>query len=467
MTPKKSSSTNRGPFGFTTRDIILLSLLVIGLIVGLIPAYQLAQRQQEVAVPSPTPSAQEIAQATDNQPSETPIPSLIAEPNQIATPLPPTPPPTNTPTQEPTVTPTMIPTSTPTTKPTPTDTPSSEPTSTTEPTAEATVEPTVEATTEPTVEATAEPTVEQATEPAVEATTELPAESPSKPATKPTEKVVIEPAIIVYVKIIDDTHILSLVTSTGIPIIEDLQRYALAPAWSPDGTEIVFFGEPGIQNLGGVFAQGEGIWTINPDTKVARQICRKNDVKSIAWSPDGSKLAYEFEEVDGRRKVLVVDSGDCANGKLYSGYDGQQPAWKNSSELAIRVTVPDSRGPAGLRLVNINNDNQTQLTTKEVDGFPSWSSDGQYLVFERQSNNPDIFLIKWDGLNWEMSALVTHPGKDTTPAFGPDNKEIYFLSDDSGKWQVKAVSLDGKNEYVIAEDVGSIDDWGLARPSVR
>lgn len=203
---------------------------------------------------------------------------------------------------------------------------------------------------------------------------------------------------------------------------------------------------------------------------MVKQICRKNDVKNIAWSPDETKLAYELAETDGDRKVLVVDSGDC-NGEPFNVYDGQQPAWKNAEELAMRVPETDSFGSPGLRLVNINTNNKTQLTVDKSDSFPAWSQDGQRLVFtsERQPGNPDIYLLEWDGPKWVKRQLIGRPAKDTTPVFGPDAQEVYFLSDFAGKWQIRAISLDGKLERVVVDNVenfGSFSDWGLARPAV-
>jgi hypothetical protein len=45
--------------------------------------------------------------------------------------------------------------------------------------------------------------------------------------------------------------------------------------------------------------------------------------------------------------------------------------------------------------------------------------------------------------------------------------EIYFRTDTSGSWQVRALAVDGSRERLVKEDVGFSDDWGLARPAVH
>ena len=63
--------------------------------------------------------------------------------------------------------------------------------------------------------------------------------------------------------------------------------------------------------------------------------------------------------------------------------------------------------------------------------------------------------------------LTFRPGTDTTPVFSPDGLEIYFRTDTSGSWQVRAMAIDGSHERIVKEDVGPSDDWGLARPAVH
>jgi hypothetical protein len=45
--------------------------------------------------------------------------------------------------------------------------------------------------------------------------------------------------------------------------------------------------------------------------------------------------------------------------------------------------------------------------------------------------------------------------------------EIYFRTDTSGSWQIRALAVDGSRERLVKEDVGFSEDWGLARPAVH
>lgn len=450
MTPKNNPPARNYLFGLTKRDIILFSLLVIIILgIGPLSAYYLIQHQQVIAqkpindqfettpqetptklpntspaqestlTPSTTPTSKEFA----SQPSEIPNTLSTAKPTQPSTPLPPTPitmkpPPRPTHTPLPPTTPTQPPSTTPTATATPISTPISSATSTT----------------------TATPTSTTAPSATLTANTPI--------------------TTVIFVQSNGQTHTLGVATSTGQSITNDLHRYAAAPAWSLGGATIAFFGEPGIGELGEVYRQGEGIWVIDPQGRNPRQLVNTDHVKNIAWSPDGSMLAYEFWQPDRSfHEVIIIDAGD---GRVLHQFAGEQPAWDSDNQsLIVKACNPD----CGLWHVDMDGKTEQQITFDKTDSFPTLSPDGQALSFASQRNgNWEIYYLELPSS--ELLRLTNRPGTDTTPVFSPDGREIYLRTDAFGGWRITALSLDESNERLIKEGVGESDEWGLARPAV-
>ena len=69
---------------------------------------------------------------------------------------------------------------------------------------------------------------------------------------------------------------------------------------------------------------------------------------------------------------------------------------------------------------------------------PALSPDGRTLAFDW---NGDIWRVPVEG--GKATVLTRHPGKDLSPSFSPDGKEIAFLSDREGGFQVFTMPAEG------------------------
>ncbi|MBI1877093.1 MAG: PD40 domain-containing protein, partial [Chloroflexi bacterium] len=148
-------------------------------------------------------------------------------------------------------------------------------------------------------------------------------------------------AQVAYVQSNRQTHDLGLVSSDNHLLNGILHLWAAAPAWSPDGTTLAFFGEPGISDLGGIYSQGSGVWLadmVNAQAQNPRLLVAQDHIKNIAWSPDGTQLAFEVGPPNLPHEVMIVDSTD---GQIISRFSGQQPAWSpDSQQLVIKNCAP-------------------------------------------------------------------------------------------------------------------------------
>jgi Tol biopolymer transport system component len=266
---------------------------------------------------------------------------------------------------------------------------------------------------------------------------------------------------VVYVQSDGQSHSLGLVSSAGQPINADLHRRAAAPAWSPDGSQVAFYGEQGISDLGGIYAQGSGIWLIEIGSNSVRLLFQVDHVTNINWAPDGNKLAFEIGPPGVTHEILIIDP---RGGQQISRFAGEQPAWSpDGGELVIKSCLPE----CGLWQVGLDGASRQLLTDNSTDSYPTWSANGDYLAFSSRSRDGDWEIYRLSFTDRDVERLTFSSGTDTTPVFSPDGLEIYFRTDTSGSWQIRALAVDGSRERLVKEDVGFSEDWGLARPAVH
>ncbi|MEM7033480.1 MAG: AAA-like domain-containing protein [Chloroflexota bacterium] len=413
-----------------------------------------------VAISSQTPTATHTNPSTATE-TTSPTPTETSTHTPTATP-------TSTPTSSPTLSPTASPTTSPTASPTasattqavpkdvvvwtatpsPTKTkiPTTSPTSTVAPTRTPTVSATSSPTPSPTRTPTASPTM---------TVTPLPTHTS-------TSQVSENQAIsrIVYAQGRREYHDLAMIRANGTFVRVILPKQASAPAWSPDGLSIAFFGEPSIDSIDDSFRGGEGLWTIDWRGRNPRQLVKTDHIKNIAWSPDGTKLAFEVNPPTQIAQVIVIDAETAIP---LSRFSGEQPNWEpNSRRLVVKACLPT----CGLWRITTDGSERRILTAGGSASYPAWSPDGLSLVFSaEQDGNWDLYLLRF--LNGEIERLTDAVGIDTTPAFSRDGKNIiYRASTTDMTWRLLRLRLSDRRRFLIKNDVGDSNDWGQARPAV-
>jgi Tol biopolymer transport system component len=133
-----------------------------------------------------------------------------------------------------------------------------------------------------------------------------------------------------------------------------------APAWSPDGRKIAF-----VSNRN----QQVGIYTMNIDGTSQRLLLYTNIYDYPAWSPDGNQIA--FSQAEGKNHLCIF----------------------NTQENILHCTDND-----GSR--------------------PTWSPDGQFLVYESRRRNKS-YLYLTDNQFSRTQQLPHHPAGSFSPAWQP------------------------------------------------
>ncbi len=198
------------------------------------------------------------------------------------------------------------------------------------------------------------------------------------------------------------------------------------PAWSPDGTMLVFdrAGAEGTYDVYVMDADGTGEVQLTDDP------AEDGDPN---WSPDGAQVAFESDR-DGDLDVYLVDAGGGEPVQVTDELDGQDecattpctrftdifPSWHPSGERIAFVT--DRSAPMGsdktdIAVTDLAGERSIILAEHPADdNDPDWSPDGSMLVFESNrvgGETTDIFVMEPDGTGVKL--LTDDPADDEDP----------------------------------------------------
>ena len=275
--------------------------------------------------------------------------------------------------------------------------------------------------------------------------------------------------------------------------------FGFHPSFSPDGKQIVvsIFGDdqPTVRRSG-----PKGIWTIDLETGEKREVS-KRDASLPAWSPNGKHVAFWFyPAVGGRRDVAVVSRETGKEVVLTAGFavSNWNPVWSPDGNFVYfisdrkgsvnfwRIRVDPDTGEAlgehepvvapstysrhlnfsrdGTKMIYVQSNNQANIqgvaidmNAQRVTGDPFWITSGDREV-TRAEVSPDgrKFLMRQIRLTQDDIVIyepATNTWRDITrdvpfdryPRWSPDGKQVAFVSDRTGNYEIWICSSDGSD----------------------
>ena len=210
------------------------------------------------------------------------------------------------------------------------------------------------------------------------------------------------------------------------------------PSWSRDGRQLAFL-------VGGTRAESAGVFVVNADGTGRRRVTtedRDTDLDEPAWSPDGTRILYSRDR-NGNPKLYRVEPDGS----------GLRPLTDGTHNEVGAAFSPDGRTIAFSRdgvLYLMNGDGMEPRRLASVRAratAPAWSPDGTRIAFEGRRD----YLYVVDAAGGSRASRLTR-GSD--PHWSPDGKRIVFLWQDeprSVNWDLYTVAFDGTGKRKLVE----------------
>lgn len=259
------------------------------------------------------------------------------------------------------------------------------------------------------------------------------------------------------------------------------------PALSPDGGQVAFTRWDGQNN--GVTGS---LWVINVDGTGLRQVMSgANQPKSPTWSADGKQIVISMQAggtltdaylctvngaptelpapIDGQRCMKkAADPGwglrtvDVATGlyeDLYREQHSFAPTWNPAQSWQVVF-----RGDKGLESLDVNLNTLTVLKNLGSYLGPVFSPDGNKLaVTFKQVDHYEVHVLNADGSGEArltetpstvrtqalLAGQAVRQWNNAAPAWSPDGKQIAFVTDRSGAYEIWVMNADGSNQHVL------------------
>ena len=173
------------------------------------------------------------------------------------------------------------------------------------------------------------------------------------------------------------------------------------------------------------------LWVMDADGSNPLQVAR--DVTgAAAWSPDERQIVYWQAARRGSRgnKIYVVRQD--GSGRRLLTRSGLSPSWSPDGQRIVFMSWRDRNWE--IYVMNAGGGKHRNLTRNAgPDSNPVWSPDGRRIAFgSERDGNLEIYVMNADGS--DQRNLTRSDGVDSNPVWSPDGRRIAFGSE--RRWQL-------------------------------
>ncbi len=231
----------------------------------------------------------------------------------------------------------------------------------------------------------------------------------------------------------------------GAHQVTHLGSISLSPHVSPDNSRIAF---TSLGNTG---------WSIRMYSLVLNRTVAFQSpggtTQSPAWSADGTKLAYSSSR-SGDTQIYISDANG-AGAKAVTSFRGPNvsPTWNPKTGVQI-AWVGGRTGLPQIYIADTDGGNVQRMTDGGYATSPSWSPNGQFLVFawDRKygpgaPGGQDIYIMDIASKRWTQ--LTHDAGRNDFPSWAPDGRHIVFEREVNHRSEVWSMLADGTQQQQL------------------
>lgn len=218
------------------------------------------------------------------------------------------------------------------------------------------------------------------------------------------------------------------------------------PAFSPDGSTIVYESHRRVEHEGPVSGSQSDLYTVTPDGDEQMQLTSGESYEqSPTYGPDGKTIAYlEYQgERDGTRDLFLMNADGSNSRRLTdnAASDGEQVFSPSGEQI---VFVSDRDGNSEIYKMTVDGSEVTRLTNNDSpDSTPTYcAEDGPIVFVSEQDGNEELYAMRPDGSG--LTRLTEHDAANDAPVCSPDGDRVAFVSDRDGNDEIYVVDTDGE-----------------------
>ncbi|MFQ5611700.1 MAG: hypothetical protein ACE5H9_06165 [Anaerolineae bacterium] len=219
------------------------------------------------------------------------------------------------------------------------------------------------------------------------------------------------------------------------------------PAISPDG-RYVAYASVRANEMNVILAD------IDQGTQAVVETINADQTIEFVWSPRSDAFVYTSLLPTGQA-IVMVEVATNQPAELTSSFNSStlSPSWSPDGQQLVFASDRDgnldlySIGRDGTGLVNLTN------TPAINEGFPEWSPDGAHIAFlTDEPGTLDIFTMKVDGS--ERVNLTNSEAPEAQFAWSPDSSKLLYHTLEAGDVEIFVVDADGNNVMNVTQFPG-------------